>query len=131
VLIAGLAAWAFASARRRRRDNATGDPQLAELQRALRRTGMALTASTTLHEIEERFTGDPDAAAYVRALRERRYADASAGPTTAQRRAMRRALGARSGVFARLRAFRALPPRIVRRPAVAQAPHRDVPARVP
>ena len=50
------------------------------------------------------------AAAYVRAVRDRRYARSTAPPTPAQRRALRRQLGSGLGLRGALRAWWALPP---------------------
>jgi hypothetical protein len=84
---------------------------LDELRRALVRSGRAPTADLTLHRIEATLHGSPDATAYLRALRLSRYADLDAQPTPAQRRALRRELGAGLGLRGRLRALWALPPR--------------------
>ena len=52
---------------------------------------------------------------YLRALRSERYGGAGAGPTDAQRRALREELAAGLGVRGRVRALWALPPRLRRR----------------
>jgi len=110
VLLAGGGAWLVA--RRRRRAKLGGPPfEIAELERALRRSGRTLTPETTLTALERRFSYSPGASGYVRALAERRYAGHGDGPTREQRRALRRALAAGLGPLARLRALWALPPR--------------------
>ncbi len=99
---------------RRRRAVARPDPleaEIAELERALQRTGRPAKTATTLRELERRFRHDPGAAGYVRALAARRYAGASRGPTAGDRRALRAALARGLGVSGRLRALWALPPR--------------------
>ena len=88
------------------------ESRLAELERALLRTGRPLRAGVTLAEIEHRFHSTPEAAAYVRALRLARYRPAGGGaPPPGARRALRRELGAGLGVRGRIRALWALPPR--------------------
>ncbi|WP_259310809.1 transglutaminase family protein [Capillimicrobium parvum] len=110
VLLAGGGGWLVA--RRRRRAQLAGPPfEIAELERALRRTGRTIAPGTTLLALEQRFRGSPGARAYVRALGDRRYAARADGPTREQRRALRRALAAGMGPLARLRALWALPPR--------------------
>jgi transglutaminase-like putative cysteine protease len=90
------------------------DRAVAELERALARTGRPLPPDTTLRELERRFDGT-EAAAYVRALRMGRYGWDDRPPTRAERRALRRELGDGLGFGGRLRAVWALPPRAVRR----------------
>jgi LPXTG-motif cell wall-anchored protein len=98
--------------RRRRRAELSGPAfEIAELKRALRRTGRTVEPGTTLLALERRFAHSPAAREYLRALGARRYAGHGDGPTPEQRRALRRALAAGMGPFARLRAFWALPPR--------------------
>ncbi|MBA2513370.1 MAG: transglutaminase domain-containing protein, partial [Solirubrobacterales bacterium] len=100
--------------RRRRpaRQEAAWAPSLAELERALRRSGRGPRAGMTLNSLEAAFSASPKAAAYVRALREQRYRDVDRGPTPAQRRGLRAELARGSGFGGRLRAWWALPPRI-------------------
>jgi hypothetical protein len=64
-----------------------------------------------LHALELRFANTPDAAGYVRALRESRYRDAPGHPTRAQRRGLRAELGRGGGLLGHIRAWWALPPR--------------------
>jgi protein-glutamine gamma-glutamyltransferase len=91
---------------------------VSELERALRGAGEALPPGLTLAALEARFAGNPRAAGYVAALREQRYAATGAGgPTPAQRRGLRRALGRGRSPLKRLRTWLALPPRL---------PHRGV-----
>jgi len=113
--LAAFAAWRFARARRRRGEDGGRrvDRAIAELEAALRRTGRAPAPGLTLHQLERRLRGSPDAAAYLRALRTGRYGPVHALPaipTGAQRRALRRALAAGGGPAARVRALWALPP---------------------
>lgn len=108
-----LASWLIGYLRLRR--SLAGDAELAsrELERALRRLGYAIPTTVTLAKIEQRVRhhGGPEAARYVRLLRERRYA--SAGDVTAtlrDRRRLRRGLTRHLGVDARLRGLWVLPP---------------------
>jgi hypothetical protein len=85
---------------------------IAELERALRRAGAQPAPDATLVAIERHFSRHPAAAAYVRAVRESRYAGrGSEMPTRSQRRALREALSG-NGVVGRLRGWWALPPRM-------------------
>ena len=54
----------------------------------------------------------PEVAGYMRALRMSRYGGRATVPDRAQRRALRRELGLGLGPLGRLRALRALPPRL-------------------
>ncbi len=89
------------------------DPEglLAELERALARSGRPVTDGVTLSAVERRFRTSPEAAAYVRKLRLARYAGESEMPTLGQRRALRAQLRAGLGFAGALRALWALPPR--------------------
>jgi transglutaminase-like putative cysteine protease len=113
-LVAALAAAAaLAGVQLRRRGRPPGpsaDPELAELVRALHRTGRAAGPTTTLAGLERLLQGQ--GAEYVVALRELRYAGRGRGPAPADRRALRRGLGEGLGVIGRLRAWWALPPRL-------------------
>ncbi|MCW3007978.1 MAG: transglutaminase domain protein, partial [Solirubrobacterales bacterium] len=80
-------------------------------ERALLRTGRPLPQGTTLLELERRFAGQPGAREYVRALADRRFGAGGAGPTSAQRRALRRALASGLGLRGWIRALWAVPPR--------------------
>ena len=89
------------------------DPELGELGRALAGLGHPAHGGITLTALEQGFTaeGKGAAAAYVRALAERRFAPGGAPrPNRAARRALRRDLGAGGGPARRLRALVALPP---------------------
>ena len=86
-LFSGVALW------RRRTPFATLAPDVAELQRALHRSGRDPSPDVTLARLESLLGGSDAAAAYVRAVRDRRYARSTAPPTPAQRRALRRQLG--------------------------------------
>jgi hypothetical protein len=98
---------------RRRRRDPPADPALAELERALRRTGRPPEPALTLRGLERRLAGFPGAAPYLRSLALARYGrSAGGGPTAAERRALRVALGDGLGPGGRLRAWWALPPRL-------------------
>jgi transglutaminase-like putative cysteine protease len=84
---------------------------LPELERALRRTRRAPGPGATLQALEATFARSPDAAGYVRALRDQRYGTGDQPPTGAQRRGLRAELGRGGGLRGRLRAWWALPPR--------------------
>jgi transglutaminase-like putative cysteine protease len=99
----------------RLRRSLAGDGELAtvELARALRQIGYAVAPSVTLAQIERLVDlhGGPDAARYVRLLRERRYTpSAAATATLRERRRMRLGLTVHLGLDARLRGLWALPP---------------------
>ena len=85
---------------------------LAELRRAMARTGRPLADDVTLATLEHRFADSPAAAGYVRSLRLARYGAADGPPTATQRRALRRQLAFGLGASGRLRALWALPPRL-------------------
>jgi transglutaminase-like putative cysteine protease len=93
----------------------SGPDALAELTRAFAVMGRPLGGGVTLAALEQRLAAFPEAAAYVRALRQARYAERAAladgARLRAQRRALRRALAQRGGVLGRARALWALPPR--------------------
>jgi hypothetical protein len=91
---------------------ATSDQLLAELRRAMARTGRPLSDDVTLAMLERRFADSPAAVGYVRSLRLARYGAVSEPPTAAQRRALRRQLAFGLGAIGRLRALWALPPRL-------------------
>jgi hypothetical protein len=91
----------------------TNDELLAELERAFARCGRRVAPGTTLTELERRMRASPDAQAYLRALRQTRFAGGSERPTPGQRRALRRQLRAGLGLGGRARALWALPPRLV------------------
>jgi transglutaminase-like putative cysteine protease len=110
-----------AAIRSRRRDLGT-PPELAELTRALRRTGRPAQPGTTLQSLERRYARQaPGAAAYVAAVRLARYGGGSPPPTAAQRAALRSELAAGLGWGGRLRAWWALPP-AGRRPGSVYTP---------
>jgi transglutaminase-like putative cysteine protease len=109
--LAGLAAlWTVAVVRARRIRAAGGDPDLRELRFALDRLGHRVGEGETLLALERRLrvTAGEGAPAYVRALRERRFAAAFAGRP--DRRALRRGLVEGRGPIVRLRALLVLPP---------------------
>jgi hypothetical protein len=104
-----LAGWL---ARRVLRGHIARTDLLAELERALARTGRPLQDGITLVALERRLHSAPDAEAYVRALRLSRYGGGAGSPNAAQRRALRRELGRGLGFIGRIRALWALPPRV-------------------
>jgi protein-glutamine gamma-glutamyltransferase len=106
VAIVGVVLW------RRRRPFVPLAPELAELQRALRRSGRHPAPNVTLAKLEGLLGGSDAAAAYVRAIRNQRYSRDGRGPTWAQRRALRRVLGAGLGARGRLIGIWALPPKL-------------------
>jgi hypothetical protein len=108
--LAFLALLGVVLARRVGRVRPRVGPELAELERALRRSGRPTAGGVTLRGLETKFAWEPSAAGYIRAVREARYGFATSGPTKAQRRGLRRALGAGLEVTGRLRALWALPP---------------------
>lgn len=87
------------------------DATLAELERALARSGRPISDGVTLAALERRFRTAPDAAAYVHALRMARFGAGAELPTLRQRRALRAQLRAGLGFAGALRALWALPPR--------------------
>jgi transglutaminase-like putative cysteine protease len=107
--------WLMAAVRNRPHLHARGGQgAVDELRGALERLGYSYPARTTLAELERRLrvTAGPEAARYVRLLRQQRYARPGAGapPTSRDRRALRRALTDGGGPLARLRGVVALPP---------------------
>ena len=88
-----------------------GDSELAELERAFARCGRPLRPGTTLLSIERRLAAEPDASAYVRALRTARFGARGARPSPRQRRALRAQLRMGLGPLGHVRALWALPPR--------------------
>ncbi len=101
----------------RRRASAAGDDDgagaIAELRRALRRSGRPPSPQTTLESLAARYR-DTAAEGYVRALTAARYGYGGGRPTAAQRAALRRELAAGRGVRGRLRSWWALPPQVGR-----------------
>jgi protein-glutamine gamma-glutamyltransferase len=85
---------------------------ITELERALARTGRPLHDGATLAALEDRYRFTPEVAGYMRALRLSRYGGRETVPDRAQRRALRHELGLGLGPLGRLRALRALPPRL-------------------
>jgi transglutaminase-like putative cysteine protease len=86
------------------------EDRLAEIERALARTGRPLSSQTTLAALEHRFRDSPEASGYLRALRLIRYGGGAATPSKAGRRALRTELRQGLGLSGRLRALWALPP---------------------
>ena len=105
-LVGGVRLW------RRRTPFVPSAPELAELERALHRSGRAAAPATTLSKLEATLGVGEAGAAYVRALRRQRFGGTGGGPTNAHRRALRRELGAGLGIAGRLRGWFALPPRL-------------------
>lgn len=104
-----LLAWGV---RRLARNHIARTDLLAELERALSRTGRPLQDGITLVALERRLHSSPDAEAYVRTLRLSRFGGADGIPNSHQRRALRRELGRGLGFIGRVRALWALPPRL-------------------
>jgi transglutaminase-like putative cysteine protease len=104
LLVLGLVAWS-------RTGGLDADGLLVELERALRRSGRAISDEVTLAALEHRFSTSPDAAAYIRALRLSRFSGEGDLPSLRQRRALRAQLRAGLGFAGVLRALWALPPR--------------------
>ncbi len=104
LVVLGLVAW-------RRTGGLDSDALLAELERALARSGRPVSEGVTLATLERRFRTSPDAAAYIRRLRLSRFGSERALPTLTQRRALRAQLRAGLGLGAALRSLWALPPR--------------------
>jgi hypothetical protein len=109
LLLAAIGVGAALRAERRRHPPTA--PELAELERALRRTGRDSRPPTTLRDLERILGPDPRAAGYLRAIGAGRYGGNGHVPTEEERRALRRALGDGLGVRGRIRALWALPPR--------------------
>jgi transglutaminase-like putative cysteine protease len=109
IVVALALAAIVAGLRRARRHRAT-EELLEELERAFARCGRPLQDGVTLTSLEHRFGEGGDAAGYVRALRNARYASGGERPTAAQRRAIRTELRAGLGVLGAIRAWLALPP---------------------
>jgi hypothetical protein len=114
-----LAGAAVLLLRRRRGRAAAGgasaEAELAELARALRRSGRPPPPRLTLAVLADRYAGTP-AEAYVRTIADARYGYGARRPTRAQRAALRRELGAGLGPRGRLQAWWALPPKSTHHP---------------
>jgi hypothetical protein len=106
-LVLGLVSWRAAQA-----FTGPGERLVAELERAMRRTGRPVADGVTLSALERRFARSPGASGYLRSVRLARYAGGGDAPTGEQRRALRRELAAEIGPAGRLRALWALPPRV-------------------
>jgi transglutaminase-like putative cysteine protease len=111
LLVAGAGAAVALALRLERRRHPPTAPELAELERALRRSGRDPRPPTTLRDLERLLGPDERATGYLRAIQDARYDEAAAGPTDQERTALRRALGDGLGKRGRLRALWALPPR--------------------
>lgn len=111
-LVVLLATGAFA-VRTLMRPARNTEQLVGELERALARTGRPLQAGVTLHALEQRFRSSPEAAGYVRALRLARFAGGTRRPRPSERRALRAQLALGLGLAGRLRAWWALPPRVL------------------
>jgi transglutaminase-like putative cysteine protease len=108
--LAALLAVAVATARAAARRS--DDRLLPELERAFSRSGRRIAGGMTLAQLEHRFRDCEDAAAYVRAIRLRRFAAGAELPTARQRGALRAELRAGLGVAGSMRALWALPPQL-------------------
>jgi hypothetical protein len=107
--LASALALALLTARRSARP--PGDQLLPELERAFARSGRRIAGGMTLAQLERRFRDCEEAAAYVHAIRLRRFAASAELPTAQQRRALRAQLRAGLGLVGAVRALWALPPR--------------------
>jgi protein-glutamine gamma-glutamyltransferase len=107
-LVLALLLYAVQAVRWRRRYGP--EAAVAELARALRRTGRAERPGATLVQVEDLVRWSPGAAAYVATVRATRFGYGSRTPTRGQRRALRRELASGLGLRGRLRALVALPP---------------------
>lgn len=103
-LVGGFIAW-------RRVAPPGPEALLAELERALARSGRPIADGVTLAALERRLRTSPEAAGYVRALRLSRYGGQAELPSLRQRRALRTQLRAGLGAGGAVRALWALPPR--------------------
>ncbi len=110
IVVALVVLLAVVRRRLRRRRTAGTEDELAELRRALRRSGRDPQPDLTLEALARRLGGTP-AEGYVRALVRARYGYGSETPTREQRSALRRELASGLGLRGRLRAWWALPPR--------------------
>jgi hypothetical protein len=110
-----LGLWLAAVMRARPHFSSSAEGAVQELRAALGRLGYSFPPRTTLTELERRLrvTNGEGAARYVRSLRVLRYARPGAARTPGphERRELRRALTAGSGVRMRVRGLLALPPR--------------------
>ena len=97
---------------RRRAGLTSAEAALAELERALRRSGRPAPAGTTLTELDRRL--GTAGSGYIKALRAARYGPRGSGPSPEQRAAFRRELAVGLGWAGRLRSFYALPPTLRR-----------------
>jgi transglutaminase-like putative cysteine protease len=104
LLMLALVAWS-------RTSPLDADGMLAELERALARSGRPISDGVTLAALERRFRTSPEAAGYVHALRMARFGGDEILPTLRQRRALRAQLRAGLGLGGAVRAIWALPPR--------------------
>jgi transglutaminase-like putative cysteine protease len=113
LIVAGIAAVALLAAIiwRVARRAAGQDDLLAELERAMARTGRPLAGGVTLAALEHRFRDSPGAVEYLRSLRLSRYGGGGLPPTRRGRRALRAELRFGLGLTGKLRALWALPPR--------------------
>jgi len=111
LLAAALVAGALALLLTRARPEPDGEALLAELERAMTRTGRPIPPEVTLAELEQRVLGHTEAAEYIQALRLARFGGRSSLPTLRQRAALRTQLRAGLGLAGTVRALWALPPR--------------------
>ncbi len=125
VLASALGAWLYARAARGRARERTGagggagaEEAVRELERALRGSAWPLLPGMTLTQVAERLerVAQPQAAAYVRRLQDRRFGRAPAltaselADARSERHALRHALARGRGLRGRLGALRLLPP---------------------
>jgi hypothetical protein len=123
-LLIMAARWLAGHLRLRRSLGGDGELATIELVTALPRLGYALPETVTLAQVERlvRVHGGPDAARYVRLLRDRRYgAGATAAASLRDRRVLRARLTSPLGLDARVLGLWALPPATVGRRVGARA----------
>jgi transglutaminase-like putative cysteine protease len=90
----------------------TAEQLVAELEQAIARVALA-PRGITLRALERRFSGSTGAECYVRRLRLARFSDGQELPGPAERRALRNQIASGRGLAGRLRAWWALPPRVL------------------
>lgn len=115
ILVAVLIALALGLAGLLWRAPRTPEAYVEELDRAFTRSRHPPAPEVTLAGLERRFADSPDAAQYMRALSQARFAGQPTLPSAEQRRAARRRLGRELGPLGWAWAFIALPPLAGRR----------------
>ncbi len=119
ILMSALVGLGLVVLRRGRDRRSAVAPELAELERALRVSGRRVGAGVTLAELERQLALSAEAGGYLRAIASQRFGVAGRPPTERERRAMRRDLASGLGRSGLLRAWWAMPPRLLRTRAAA------------